>query len=167
MAERGLQERRERLLAHLAGGHRELAVLGLAEPADVAIDRHVVGRIGEDRVDPGALEQGGVDAGVLGIAADQPMPLQLPDVARPRDGDGRRLDDLVLGRIQGIGRGLAGFVDDDVDLADREAGQIEVVLGLDQALQLDREELLVPAGVRARACCRRGCRRVFRSPTGA
>ena len=44
----------------------------------------------------------------------------------------------------------AGFADDDVGLADREAGQIEVILGLDQALQLDREQLLVPAGVQGK-----------------
>ena len=34
-----------------------------------------------------------------------------------------------------------------VDLADREAGELDVVLRLDQALQLDREQFLVPAGV--------------------
>src|SRR4051812_39899267 len=35
---------------HLACRHRELAMAHLTDPAHVAIDRHIVGRIGEDQV---------------------------------------------------------------------------------------------------------------------
>ena len=39
-------------LAHLAGSHGELAVADPPEPADMAVDRHVVGRVGEDESPP-------------------------------------------------------------------------------------------------------------------
>ena len=42
---------------HLARGHGELAVLHRAGAADMAVDRHVVGRIGEDHLRQVAAEQ--------------------------------------------------------------------------------------------------------------
>ena len=57
MAERGREEGREGVPAHLAGREGELPVLGRAEAGDVAVDRHVVGRVGEDGVDRLAVEQ--------------------------------------------------------------------------------------------------------------
>ena len=44
------KEARELGLGHLAGGHGELAMLDRAEPRDMTVDRHVVGRVGEDQL---------------------------------------------------------------------------------------------------------------------
>jgi hypothetical protein len=43
-------------LRHLAGCHGELAVLDRAKAADVAGNRHTVGRIGEHHLRPGVAE---------------------------------------------------------------------------------------------------------------
>src|SRR5690348_14581018 len=40
------------LRRHLASAHRKLAMASAAQAADMAIDRHVVGRVGEDQVGP-------------------------------------------------------------------------------------------------------------------
>ena len=50
IAERLLQEAGELLPAHLARGEGEVAMVDGAETADMAVDRHVVGRVGEDEV---------------------------------------------------------------------------------------------------------------------
>ncbi len=50
IAERLLQKVRELLPAHLAGGEGELAVVDGAEATDMAVNRHVVGRVREDQV---------------------------------------------------------------------------------------------------------------------
>lgn len=47
VAEHRLQKGGELGLRHLARRHRDLGVLDRAEAADVAVDRHVVGRVGE------------------------------------------------------------------------------------------------------------------------
>ncbi len=48
VTERVAQEAGKARLVHLAGGHRKLAMLHLSGTADMAVDLHVVGRIGED-----------------------------------------------------------------------------------------------------------------------
>ena len=85
MAKYRLQERREFGRRHLAGGHGELAVLDGAKAADVAGNRHIVGRIGEHHLRPGVAEQLliGLESG--GIAADQAMVADPPDVAQTGD----------------------------------------------------------------------------------
>ena len=45
-----LEERRELAPRHLSGGEGELPVPDRAEPRNMAVDRHVVGRVGEDEV---------------------------------------------------------------------------------------------------------------------
>ena len=53
--------------------HGELAMADAAEPADVAVDRDIVGRVGEDEIGALALQQALEVVRVAGIAADQPM----------------------------------------------------------------------------------------------
>ena len=53
----GHEEIGELILAHLARGHRELAVLYLAEATDMAVDGNVIGRIGEHHLCFGNIEQ--------------------------------------------------------------------------------------------------------------
>ncbi len=77
------EEADERGLGHLARRHGELAVAHLARAADVAIDRHIVGRIGEDEVDPLAGEQPLVGGRIARVAAEQPVTAQPPDLAWP------------------------------------------------------------------------------------
>ena len=61
-------------------------MLDRAKAADVAGNRHIVGRIGEHHLRPGVAEQLliGLEAG--GIAADQGMVADLPDLGRAADG---------------------------------------------------------------------------------
>ena len=40
-----------------------------------------------------------------------------------------------------------GVVEEEVDLGEREAGELDVELEIDEGLQLDREDIAVPAGV--------------------
>ena len=47
---------------------------------------------------------------------------------------------------RGVGR-LARFLKDEVDLRHLEPGQFDIDLELDQPLQFDRQQLLVPAGL--------------------
>ena len=45
------------------------------------------------------------------------------------------------------GSASPALVEHEVDLGEAEAGQLDIELEVDQRLQLDREDLLVPAGV--------------------
>ncbi len=89
-----LYEAGELGFAHLASRHGEVAMADLSEPADMSIDLHIAGRVGEDQLRAFAVEKAriGVRAGRVG--ADQPVRPDLPDVAGPRD---RRASDLRHG----------------------------------------------------------------------
>src|SRR5215471_16876756 len=50
IAEYGREEAGEGLFRHLSAAHREVTMADAPEPTDVTIDRHVVGRIGEDEL---------------------------------------------------------------------------------------------------------------------
>src|SRR5260370_7806933 len=63
------------------------------------IDRHVIGRIGEDQPRPRLLHQRLIAGWIERAAAQQPMPAQFPEVARPAD------PRLVQGGRQLIGGG--------------------------------------------------------------
>ena len=113
----------------------------------MAVDRHVVGRVGEDHLGLLAVHQGCHDMAVERVAADQPVRPKLPDIARPAArwavADGKQ-----------VVRGIAGLFrsqpfDQAVDLGDREAGHADVEVEIDrqQSLQLLGQDLLVPAGI--------------------
>src|SRR5436853_66986 len=67
-AERLLQERREGRLRHFSDRHRELAMPGLAQPGDVAVDRYVERWIGKHQIRLFAIEQLGVILRITSIA---------------------------------------------------------------------------------------------------
>jgi hypothetical protein len=149
MPERLLQEAGEGFGRHLADPHGELAMADPAKPRDMAVDRHVVGRVGEDEIRPFIPHQHGEDGPVPGIPADQAMAAEAPHVAGPRDG-GRRIagckgDVLRLGRT--VRGALMSLLENDVDLGGGEAGELDVELDVDEALQLDRQQIPVPAGI--------------------
>jgi hypothetical protein len=152
IAEDRLEEARELGFGHFACGHGELAVLHRAEAADMAVDRNIVGGIGEYHLRTLISKQTGINGGIRRIAADQPVFTDQPEIARACDGRARVVDlwDLVrrvaLIRVRPSCLQLA---EQDVDLRHLEAGDgdVEVEIELKQVLQLDREQLAIPAGV--------------------
>jgi hypothetical protein len=82
MAKYRLQECGEFSLRHLSGCHSKFAVLNDPQAANMAGDRHVVGRIGEYRLSALFAKQGLLRCGRCRISVGQTMAADLPDVAR-------------------------------------------------------------------------------------
>ena len=134
IGERLLQKVGELLAAHLAGGQGEVAVLNGAEPADMAVDRHVVGRIGEDQVAALSGHETGVtssdDPRRRTAAGDDPG-------ARDRLGGSRpspEARDEVFRAGWRLGRSLPRLVEDEIDFGQREAGEFQVEVEVDKRL---------------------------------
>lgn len=70
---------------HFAGRHREFAVLGLTQTADVPRDGDVVRWVGEDHLSTLSAQELGVDVLGLSVPADQTMATDQPNVARTCD----------------------------------------------------------------------------------
>jgi hypothetical protein len=140
------QEIRELARGHLAGRHRELAVLDRSQAADMAIDPDVVGRIGEH--EPGSLliEQGRIGFRIAGVAAQQLVIAKLPQISRTGDGLRDNLR-LPIGGI--IGRLLVRTVGQQIDFRGLEAGDLNVELEVEarQVLELDRQDFPIPPGI--------------------
>ena len=83
MVEDGPEEGRELGRRHLAGRHREFLVNRLAEPRDVAGDPHIVGRVREDGLGLCAAQKRFIALAPGGVAAQQKMLADLPEVAGP------------------------------------------------------------------------------------
>jgi len=79
--ERVPQEPSELCLGHLAGGHRELAMLDRARATDMAPNRYVVGRISEHHLRPLSTHEDGNGFGVESASADQPVGTEGPNIA--------------------------------------------------------------------------------------
>ena len=157
-----LQERRELAFVHLTGAHRKLAMVNATEAADMAVDRNIVRRIRKDEFRLGAFQQAVVGGLVASITAQQTMVPQHPEISVLGDRwAGWIFRHVVFRAVGGAGR-LARLLKNDVDLRHLKPGQLDVDVELDQALQFDRQKLLVPPGVFERACCRPGCRRAYR-----
>src|SRR5262249_50866397 len=86
------QEADEIRSAHLAAAHCKVLMANPTEATDMAIDRDVVGRVGEHKICLGAAKQGGVGARLPSVATNQAMPPQLPLISRT----GNRLVSDVL-----------------------------------------------------------------------
>jgi hypothetical protein len=105
MSEHFLQEVRELGLGHLAGGHREFTVGDPSLAGCVAVDFHVVRRIGEHRRRL-LVGKDRVSGQVQGASAIQSMRVQMPEIARLcHDGSGSDFE--IIGfilrrRIQGL-----------------------------------------------------------------
>jgi hypothetical protein len=111
---------------HLAGRHREFFMADLAEAGDIAVNPDIEGGIGQDQIDGLISEQAGVIAVGAGVPAQQAVRAQDPEVALSRDGrcnQGRKK--VFRTRFD---RPLFGcFVQDRIDLAQRKAGDFDVV----------------------------------------
>ena len=130
--------------------HGELAMADAAEPADMAVDRNVVGWVGEDEVGTLALQQTIEGLSLSGIAADEPMTIKQP-----------YLSSLVIAVSGSVRGGIwssgppAGaeeclrFVQQQIDFGKGEARDLNVEVDIDKGLQFDREQSAIPAGVQA------------------
>ncbi len=109
----------------------------------MSIDRNIVGRVGEDKIRSLGLQEMIVGHGMPGIAAQQPMPIEEPQVTAPghgRDwiGEGR---DLVIRSMLRVGRRLPRLIEQQINLGEREAGDLHTEFEIDKGLQFDREHL--------------------------
>ena len=148
LAKRGGKESGEFGAGHLARRHREVAMADFAEPTDVAVDCDVIGRISEDHFGFFAVHEIGDHAAIQRVAADKPVRPEPPDISRPTARRRSvRLGEPIICRIAlFLGRKA---LDQLVDLSDRKArdADVEAEVSVHQLLQLEGEQLLVPAGV--------------------
>ena len=97
------QEVRELHSIHFARRHREVAVLSLASPAGVAVDRDVVGWVCEHRCGQFPFKDGFISQRFQRRSAEKAMTPKTPDIARARyRGALRRLEFVC--RIDGVRR---------------------------------------------------------------
>ena len=144
--EHGAEEASKAFLIHFSRRHGKLAMANLAKAADMAVDGHVIGRVGEDQLRLVLSQKGSIDIRIGGIAADQPVFSNLPDIANLCDGrSGINERDVFFRNIRCI---RLQFTDENIDLGGLEAGKgkIEVEIDREKFLQLDGEDLPIPAG---------------------
>ena len=102
-----------------------------------------------------ALHQDTIGLLLKGIRAYEPVLSQNPEVTRLSDGRfgivGRHLLRNVIDGLR-CRRGI----ENDVDLAHLEAGELDLEIEVDQPLQLDRQHLLVPPGLLGEAVVGQG-----------
>lgn len=72
------------------------------------------------------------------------MTAELPDITPAGHRLARHHRDRVLGFERAVSARLVRLVDRQVDLGQAEPGQLDIELEVDQRLELDREDLLVP-----------------------
>ena len=144
-AERGFEKAGERDLVHLARGHGELAVPDGAGAADMTVDLHIVRRVGEHAAGPFVAHQRRIGRRLPGVAADQPMAPELPDIAALGDS---RAGFGLRNVIRRICPGAVTVIEQEVELRRFESGdlQIEIEVEFGQRLELDRQDLAIPAG---------------------
>src|SRR5260370_9032860 len=116
----------------------------------MTIDSKIKRRIREQEVRPFVPHQEVEDGLVSSIPANQTMPTKAPHIAGPRDGccwitNGE--GDLILRLGRTARRALARLIEYDVDFGRREAGHLDIEIELDEALQLDRQQLTIPSSV--------------------
>ena len=75
------------------------------------------------------------------------MAPESPKVALSSDWGSRLGRDDIFWRIATGGVGITRLIENEVDLCEAEACQLDLEVEIDQALQLDRENFLIPAGV--------------------
>ena len=113
----------------------------------MTVDGNVVRGIGEDELRLGVTDQPDIGRGVSGVGAQQQVRSKLPEVTGASDRMSVRIGrDLILGTARLAG-GLPGFLQAKVDLGGLEARQLDLEVEVDQGLQLDRQDLPVPASL--------------------
>ena len=145
-----LQKCRELRSRHLAGAHGELTVPNAPQSAPMAIDGIVAGRISEDKIHPLTIEKTIKALAPSGVATEQAMSIEQPQIARAggrrhRLGQGRRLIGEFALRI---GTASPRLLEHEIDFGQREAGNLNAEVEVHERLKLDGEQLVVPTGVK-------------------
>ena len=112
-----------------------------AEPANMAIDRNVVRRIGEQEVGTLALQQAIEGLTAAGITAQETMTTEEPKVLPPghrRARIGQR-GYFVFRRVLRMSRGLTRFVEHQINFCEGKANNLHIKIQIDECLQFDRE----------------------------
>jgi len=81
------------------------------------------------------------------------MPAKTPHIARARDSGCRIIDregDLILGLGRTVRRAFARLIEHEIDLGAREAGELDVEIDVDEALELNCQQLTVASLLSAR-----------------
>jgi hypothetical protein len=94
------QEGRELVLGHLAAGHGELAMPDATVSGYMAVDRHILRRVGEDHLGPIPAEKQVIGVNVESAAAQQAVWTQRPEIVRARHRRRRHVGDVVFGAQQ-------------------------------------------------------------------
>jgi len=131
--------------AHLARSERELPVLDRSEPADAAVDLHIVRRVGEDEVCPRPIHQCLEVDLASRVTAKQTVAPGAPEITLARSRRAAGECDCIVRPVGTVGISLARLLDGEVDLRQAEPSQLDIEVEGDQRLQLDCKDLLVPA----------------------
>src|SRR5258706_5357185 len=113
------QEGREVRRGHFTAAHCEIAVLDLALAADVTVNGNVVWRVSYHQGCLGTAEQGAIATAVEGIAAEQPVIAEPPQVARSTDSRTDRREVVV--RVT-VGFCFRRHIQNDVDFWNLKTG---------------------------------------------
>ena len=136
------KEARKLAFAHFARGHGEFTVLDAAQARNVAINLHVIRRVGKNEFGLVVIHQQLVSRGIGGITADQDVLSKHPDITQTADRRSARLLGHLVFRLLTF---IPDTLEDDVDLGGLETRQEHIEAQIDKALQLDCEELVIPS----------------------
>lgn len=162
-AEGLFQESDESFHAHLTRGAGEFPVPGLAQTAHMALNGHVIGRVGEDQVNSLSFRQPRNIRGAARVPAQQPVRAQMPQISRtrhsrPRSGRGQRVS-LAAVRARAV-------FQNQIDLRQGKARQVQTEFNVQQPLKFEPGSQ-DPNRRSPPACCPPGCRRAALPPTNA
>ena len=145
MTQRRFKKFREGGGIPLAGRYREFPMAGLSRSTDVAIDRHVIGRIGKGGAGGLRAKERAIGFGVQRIAAQNSVTIQQPEIAGPGDGWSRDGGNRPFARVT---FGLRQRLDAQIDFAGVETGRLECKIEVDDGKLLQRfaEQPIVPGG---------------------
>jgi hypothetical protein len=133
------QERGVLLGIHLSRSHREFAMADPPLARDMPCYRHVVGRVGEDRLRHRAVHQPPIGRPVERIAAEDPVPIQAPQIAGLGDRRFLREARQFVGLIRfGLPQRRPDPLNPQIDLGHRETGRFEA------KVEVDRREVSKP-----------------------
>src|SRR5690348_7358697 len=127
-AERLGEEVGELLGRHLAGGLRELPMAHLPAAADKSVYRQVEWDVRHDERGAAALHEDVVTRGIKGIAAEETMLAEKPDVAGPR----HRRPEFDWGVIRIRAFDLLVAAQEQIDRFDLKPGDIEAEVEVDR-----------------------------------
>jgi hypothetical protein len=120
-------------------------MMNAAFAADMSVDGHVVRRVRENKFSFLAFEQYVEGGRVEGIATEQPVVAQGPQIAQPADSAAHKGLVAFVFATRTFAVGLSGNVQDYIDLPHLKATELDFKVQVDQPLKLDGKKLTVPA----------------------